>query len=1140
MARTRSQPISPGGFKSLEDIPRKRRITRSTANTAGAANAPITASARGESPPTRVTKNTTKSTTNAINKRGTKKTARATKSASSKKEEPVANAENDVNEPTGQPASKPPATTQSPASEPTAASTKSEQHIFSSQVINIGRSQNASLALPVHPSGAPSARRAGTSLDNPPRRVLGVASPNIVTPAREQYAVPGAKVLKPHAQIPPFKDHGSPSIISSLSSQKAQVKFRSSVGQAGTHDTHFNSTGRGIKPSSQAGVQQLDPDSQLSSELRQHTSKTAPDTTAASSQVSTQEPSVPFQAISANSRPVRGQQPGLQSKVDLVNPPLVHMHEPNKLSQCPSQSSRHEPDSGDPAASCSPATPQEQPQPTSQPTPPCEPTPAAVAAEGSRQSISQPTFRQAAPTVASVERPHSSSCHATVRRPTPVVIFAEGPPQPRPLVRHGGPTPLLRFAVLAQAQTHLGAPASLIQHELASRSNARRSSGREAQAANSPQAVPTSPPRPVKPGVTTGIRAIGSRIPSRSNPSGDPMALDSPPKTNSVATQTSPMEPATWSTTASIATQTPPMESAPPMGASPFPETPSVTTKGSDRTCHCCSAILQCPNGHFPWLQSKVREYMPNKTLTQPESVIPMNRKRSRTEETPEEDTELPSSKRRELRAATLACHRDRKIIPIAQRRSRRMAQKKTCIGVPLFTDPQPADGNESPESPHRFVKVHRHPSSIANDNNSKTESSTEAQPAPSTPSRGWGIRGLLSSVPRSIQRLMSSFGEQENQEPTTPTPALPPTLTEPAPSAETPVSNAEPVSNSVPHVSDAVITELSAPDVEPVMTAGSPISDAVTTEGSTHTGQEPAEPPKPMEPIKSIELTEASRPKPKSLPRDLSSSLVSRPRDRSLVFGARKVEVPFGDKPQVSHSLLPAAKRDKDAAAPVVKPKKRKRSPSPDVIPNPPGVSYGMDLKYFCYSSESEEEEEEPPQTKPPKPLPPRGILRERKRVRFDVSPQDTPSKLRLQRTMAIADMTPSRAPITPSRLSREVHAAEQTAPSPGAAPASHGSADALSHALGRPPTRVSAPPVITNTTGTYKLDYNLFSSDEEDVEEEAAPPAKTTVPADTFVLRWPAANPYSPISGGGRGEAAGSGLFGREFGPLRGALVA
>ncbi|KMU92731.1 hypothetical protein CIHG_10537 [Coccidioides immitis H538.4] len=80
---------------------------------------------------------------------------------------------------------------------------------------------------------------------------------------------------------------------------------------------------------------------------------------------------------------------------------------------------------------------------------------------------------------------------------------------------------------------------------------------------------------------------------------------------------------------------------------------------------------------------------------------------------------------------------------------------------------------------------------------------------------------------------------------------------------------------------------------------------------------------------------------------------------------------------------------------------------------------------------------------------------------------------------------------------------------------------------------TRWSAPPRHhKHQLGTY--------NDEEDVEEEAAPPAKTTVPADTFVLRWPAANPYSPISGGGRGEAAGSGLFGREFGRLRGALVA
>ena len=41
----------------------------------------------------------------------------------------------------------------------------------------------------------------------------------------------------------------------------------------------------------------------------------------------------------------------------------------------------------------------------------------------------------------------------------------------------------------------------------------------------------------------------------------------------------------------------------------------------------------------------------------------------------------------------------------------------------------------------------------------------------------------------------------------------------------------------------------------------------------------------------------------------------------------------------------------------------KRKRLPSPDTIPNPPGVSYGMDLNYFCYSSSDEEEQTTPTQ---------------------------------------------------------------------------------------------------------------------------------------------------------------------------------
>ena len=45
----------------------------------------------------------------------------------------------------------------------------------------------------------------------------------------------------------------------------------------------------------------------------------------------------------------------------------------------------------------------------------------------------------------------------------------------------------------------------------------------------------------------------------------------------------------------------------------------------------------------------------------------------------------------------------------------------------------------------------------------------------------------------------------------------------------------------------------------------------------------------------------------------------------------------------------------------------KRKRLPSPDTIPNPPGVSYGMDLDYFCYSSSDEEVEQITPTKQPP-----------------------------------------------------------------------------------------------------------------------------------------------------------------------------
>jgi hypothetical protein len=159
---------------------------------------------------------------------------------------------------------------------------------------------------------------------------------------------------------------------------------------------------------------------------------------------------------------------------------------------------------------------------------------------------------------------------------------------------------------------------------------------------------------------------------------------------------------------------------------------------------------------------------------------------------------------------------------------------------------------------------------------------------------------------------------------------------------------------------------------------------------------------------------------------------------------------------------------------------KKRKRSPSPDVIPNPAGCSYGLDLDYFCYSSDSEEEADVQPQQALPPTKPDalvksavRSAMRSEqasaKRVRFDASPEDTPSKLR----------TRPRAtdPYTGRHFIGMGDAARVT---------THGSL-AAAPATPTPAPRVDlstpqrSPGFIPNKQGTFQLDYDAFSDDSE-----------------------------------------------------------
>lgn len=132
---------------------------------------------------------------------------------------------------------------------------------------------------------------------------------------------------------------------------------------------------------------------------------------------------------------------------------------------------------------------------------------------------------------------------------------------------------------------------------------------------------------------------------------------------------------------------------------------------------------------------------------------------------------------------------------------------------------------------------------------------------------------------------------------------------------------------------------------------------------------------------------------------RDLSYSLFPAGLDKRLYLGdarqtpSKAESRPAIEKPAEDALTTPLAEVENAG-------KKRKRAPpSPDVIPNPVGVSYGMDLDFFTYSSPEAEDSDttDTPQVAPPPETPaPTTTGRPRKRVRFDTSPQDTPSKLR------------------------------------------------------------------------------------------------------------------------------------------------
>ncbi|KAE8367686.1 hypothetical protein BDV27DRAFT_66475 [Aspergillus caelatus] len=465
-------------------------------------------------------------------------------------------------------------------------------------------------------------------------------------------------------------------------------------------------------------------------------------------------------------------------------------------------------------------------------------------------------------------------------------------------------------------------------------------------------------------------------------------------------------------------------------------------------------ALLVSPSPPWSYQESVDR------SNEEPRLTDTVNRKRAH-EDNSEEDRAAPmtpaANKRRNLgppgstpfanRRTPLSRRIQTRAAPFSARLARREAEKHGRIESTLFRLPdylrqleadrqkaERAPSSPSPQLPQTtfdFTMETNLPTnqSSADKSSAPQEPSTPGRNTPETPQRGWNLRGLLSSVPRSFSRLLPFARPSESLEDQ---------------------STIEPSSERITRTRSL-----------------NPESAGPQTEGRSR-----------------WRLSERPSQPPKKRARNLSYSLFPAPIDRSLYLGdipksstappeaaapdSHRTEQAQAQKPesqQTTASDEQAKPRETSQEISDAEQRKRKRSPSPDVIPNPAGSSYGLDLDYFCYSSESEDEAAETPSKQSErkkadglaKSVARSALRAERqssKKVRFDASPEDTPSKLR------------SRARATDPY--RGTHFVGMGSDSP------------------TPPARTEQPSqrhpgFVPNTQGTFQLDYDTVSDDSE-----------------------------------------------------------
>ncbi|KAL4794650.1 hypothetical protein BDV19DRAFT_390016 [Aspergillus venezuelensis] len=467
-----------------------------------------------------------------------------------------------------------------------------------------------------------------------------------------------------------------------------------------------------------------------------------------------------------------------------------------------------------------------------------------------------------------------------------------------------------------------------------------------------------------------------------------------------------------------------------------------------------------------------------------------VNRKRSRTEDSADDNAEPVTpyaNKRRNLgppgstpfaRHLTPLARRLSRTAPRSERMLRRRAESQgrihsTIFRLPEFVAQTQADRVASETSsltaPSEPLQTDLEPSSeqVQTDDETVAEQPDAAE-EPSTPEpakSGWNFGGIFSSVPRSFSRFLPRFGR-------------------------TPVRS-----------QDSSTRQAASERIQ--RTRPATAASEKETQSDRQTNEEP----------------------PAKRARNLSFSLYPAKIDRSLYLGdvPSKSFAPASTSASTTAPLLQSVEQrmpqttvpetsttssePKNVSTPRASKtaseaqKKRKRSPSPDVIPNPAGSSYGMDLDYFCYSSESDEDEATPvvPQTEPKKAdVNGKSALRsvaqterpadkKKKNVHFGLSPEDTPSKKRRARatdpysgTHFIGMGGSQSAPTTPTPASRVQDPRQR-------------------------------PGFVPNSSGTFELDYDVISDDS----ESSGAPSPSSVPAPSPIPKTPtSAQPATPQS--------------------------